>query len=367
MRLSKSTSLLLTWVLLLCLAHISCQLLRTHLVPALDTQAQAGTPAPLPSNLSFKQASCGPDPSAYLGQNPCCLGDGCCDGPVGIRSGSGQRPWTGDTDLVVVAPHVKPTKHMRGEKHSSRLEWLVKQDDLPVVLCPTCVAEADPVCSIESSMGGEASVYLAFIVYNYDRLPRAVAFLHGHEHIQCNGTKAETNLDRLRALRPRVDDDSLVFFGTGRSHSRASRGMLRRWDALVSSVTGEDVPPDVYDFQEGAHFIAGRERIRARPLASWKKLLDFASGRQVVEGAELWVDGGNFTYAPGHQMTGAFILETWWPLLLTGAGAPDPFGPDSLTCSMGWCSEWPPRSGAAGRGPAWAVVGSALMIMYAAQ
>eukprot|EP00798_Chlamydomonas_sp_ICE-L_P019539 gene19539-26220_t len=76
-------------------------------------------------------------------------------------------------DLVIVTAHF-----------NENLKWL-KKARVPVVVCSKLNAEtpalpADPKCTITNN-GREASVYLKFIISNYDNLPKHVAFIHGHQ------------------------------------------------------------------------------------------------------------------------------------------------------------------------------------------
>lgn len=82
--------------------------------------------------------------------------------------------WDESTDLVVVTAHF-----------SEDLDWLLGSRH-PVVVCDKPGAMpmpfvADPQCTLTVNRGREVSSFLKFIVEYYDRLPRNVAFLHGHE------------------------------------------------------------------------------------------------------------------------------------------------------------------------------------------
>ena len=82
--------------------------------------------------------------------------------------------WDESTDLVVVTAHF-----------SEDLTWLLRSKH-PVVVCDKPGAASMPFvpdarCTLTRNRGREASSFLKFIVEYYDRLPRHVAFLHGHE------------------------------------------------------------------------------------------------------------------------------------------------------------------------------------------
>lgn len=77
-------------------------------------------------------------------------------------------------DLVIVTAHYK-----------ENLDWL-KKSEWKVVVCDKPGSqpmnfEPDPTCSLNENRGREASVYLKYIIENYDNLPKHIAFIHGHE------------------------------------------------------------------------------------------------------------------------------------------------------------------------------------------
>lgn len=83
-----------------------------------------------------------------------------------------RRQWNSHTDLVIVTAHFKED-----------LEWL-RQSGLPLVICSkeqaTPQPDAEPRCMIPNK-GREASSLLKFIIAFYDKLPKRIAFVHGHE------------------------------------------------------------------------------------------------------------------------------------------------------------------------------------------
>lgn len=78
-------------------------------------------------------------------------------------------------DIVIVTSHYKED-----------LRWLAKAG-LPVHICdkagsaPAGIADAGACPRLGINRGREVSAYLSYIVANYDSLPGAVAFIHGHE------------------------------------------------------------------------------------------------------------------------------------------------------------------------------------------
>jgi len=301
----------------------------------------AASALPVGSTLSVHSAKCGHDKSHYLPQSRCCDGNGCCPDGVSHIVAGGYRPWDASTDMVIVVPQMTNFDDARtgGSKEAMRTgyKWIKEQTQFPYVLCPYCAIEVDPVCSVPTHQGFESSVFLSFIVNNYDRLPRTVAFLHGHPNVQ--GRKDCNNIDRLEQLLPTVNESTFVFISEmGFTASDGSQA-AKKWRA-VGAAGADEIPPS-YFFTQGPHFVAGRDRIRSRPLALWKDMLAFASGQNDYPGSDFWVDKKGFSQAPGHLAAGGWQLEVWWNLLFNIQDShrnPD-FDPNSLRCKMKWCEQ----------------------------
>ena len=134
----------------------------------------------------------------------CCEGTGCC--PNGIAEVvQGQKvTWTSETELVIVAPQATSRKYARGDSRP----WICHG----YVLCPACAVEIDPVCFVKSN---QIRVFWMVILHRqqlWPRLPRTVAFVHGHRWLQFGPQNGNcTNLDRIVQLRPFLNED--IFTG----------------------------------------------------------------------------------------------------------------------------------------------------------
>ena len=162
--------------------------------------------------VQVRSPACHPNRRLHLPHNKCCEGTGCC--PNGLaKVVQGQKvTWTNETELVIVAPQATSLKYARGDSRSLNLSWIRDQSIFPYVLCPACTVEIDPVCFVKSNQGYESSGWLSFIVNNYDRLPRTVAFVHGHRWLQFGPTNGNcTNLDRIVQLRPFLNEDIFIY------------------------------------------------------------------------------------------------------------------------------------------------------------
>lgn len=242
-------------------------------------------------------------------------------------------PWTNDDDLVVVVPRPVVVESTRGDakRASNSIEWIQEQSDFKYVLCHACTVQTpEPVCAVPTNMGNEASFYIAFIVQNWDRLPRTVAFTHGHRHVQ--GKKSQQMLDRLRQARDRglLTEDAFFWFGTGRTTRDLPNctGLRQGWwnevwlpfDEIESARCNSSKR---VTFQIGSHFVAGRERIRRRPKRLYQELLLWATGQKWYHGSEDWVNGKGNSYSPGQQVSAGFQIEGKWHILMSMPGDTD--------------------------------------------
>jgi hypothetical protein len=162
------------------------------------------------------------------------------------------------------------------------LEWL-KGATCPVILIDK--EGADPTWLVPQHVipnrGKEASVYLKYIIENYDSLPDHVAFIHGHktawhqyypnsllELIECANVQKYgfVSLNNWVRMYPFADED------TGKQRIESL------WDEFELPMPK---PPNMHTIAcpLGAQFIVARERILARPLELWQKWYD-----KVIEG-----------------------------------------------------------------------------------
>ena len=137
------------------------------------------------------------------------------------------------------------------------LSWLRAWEGLVVVVdkvgaAPTCF---EPLLVIPNT-AREASAYVAYIVFEYDRLPDRVAFIHGHEHAwhQCH---TRGLLDVIRGANPACGFVPL-------------NNLFNHKSWMLMPIGYESVCTPI-----GAQFVVQRARIRARPHAVWVKLLKF--------------------------------------------------------------------------------------------
>ena len=201
-----------------------------------------------------------------LPQNPCCKGQGCCQaGKAKVVAGS-PVTWKHDTDLVIVTPHVRPDKHTRTEARNTNLSWLMDQKLFPYVLCPFCTVELNPVCAVRTNQGFESAVYLAFIVYNYHRLPRTVAFVHGHSWVQNsrNWKKSSrkrrcSNMERLEKLKPFLSEDIFIYLQARKGDTFQSQTVIQSRRAKWETVSGQPFPADLMNFSFGVALRGGPE------------------------------------------------------------------------------------------------------------
>lgn len=154
------------------------------------------------------------------------------------------------------------------------LDWL-KQSKWPVVLIDK--EGADPSWltpqHVIPNKGREVSVYLKYIIENYDNLPDNIAFIHGHETawhqhypnplldlIECANIEnyGFISLNNWVRMYPFADEDT------------GMQKIATLWDEFEFPMKK---PPTMYTLAcpLGAQFIVSRERIHARPLGLWKK------------------------------------------------------------------------------------------------
>ena len=151
------------------------------------------------------------------------------------------------------------------------LTWLTKSK-FPVVLIDKEGADPSPFVPqhVIPNLGRESTAYLKYIIENYDSLPEAVAFIHGHE------TAPHQNHDRpLLEVIEGANWAKYGFIPLGNTHW--AEGFLDefvpdpiRLNTFFQSLcipTKGGIPdkgaPWIYDL--GAQFVVTRERILANP------------------------------------------------------------------------------------------------------
>lgn len=190
------------------------------------------------------------------------------------------------TNLEIVSSHF-------GED----LEWL-KKSPYPVhVVGKQGGSEIDPTgfksVEIIPNLGMEATSYLYHIVKNYERLPKAIAFIHGHEE----ATHQRPGL--LERISEFSEYDFVDLNRTVNVHMIRCPKYVSTWERLLLKHLG---PMPLYvNFRFGAQFVASREAIRSRPIEFYKELykdlLDFCSEDQLK------------------NKHSAMFLETFWHLI----------------------------------------------------
>jgi len=290
--------------------------------------------------VQVRSPACHPNRSRHMQHNKCCEGTGCC--PFGIaKVVQGQKvTWTSETELVIVAPEATRIRNFsRGDSRSLSLSWIRDQSIFPYVLCPSCTVEINPVCSVKSNQGYESSAWLSFIVNNYDRLPKTVAFVHGHWWLQFGSPKRcrFTNVDRMEELRPFLNENlSFIYLSLPRYFQSLNLTLAKnRWEQALQ------LPfPQVQKviFQVGPHFVVGRNKILSHPKEFYEKLWAFSSGVD-YPGSNLSTDRGGMANGNGHVAAGVFALETWWNLILNEKDSwQHPENVSSLRCQLHWCN-----------------------------
>jgi hypothetical protein len=161
------------------------------------------------------------------------------------------------------------------------LEWLTKSK-FPVVLIDKEGADPSPFVPqhVIPNLGNESTAYLKYIIENYDNLPEAVAFIHGHE------TSCHQNHDRpLLEVIEGANWQKYGFVPINNTHyaygfldeyvqERVSSlfttsnpiRLYTFFDRLCIPLKGpkpDEGAPWIYDL--GAQFVVSKERILANP------------------------------------------------------------------------------------------------------
>jgi len=133
----------------------------------------------------------------------------------------------------------------------------------------------------------------------------------------------ETVEQRLLRVLPHAHDKLFVWYGEGargdgRAHGNSASllhgindtisalnleygsNRAQMFHTLWGAITNQN--PKKFNGgggQYGAHFVVGRERIRAYPLRLYEELLLFATGQKFYPGSQFWYDSNDRKYAWG--------------------------------------------------------------------
>ena len=162
------------------------------------------------------------------------------------------------------------------------LNWLL-QSKFPVVLIDKEGADPSPLVPqhVIPNVGKESTAYLKYIIENYDNLPEAMAFIHGHEtsyHQRHKRPLLEViegaNWEKYgfiplnnNTLACDFKDDTFVKKTPSMWTPCYFLRLYTFFQKLCIPVCGEEFPrensPWLHD--QGAQFVVTRERIRANP------------------------------------------------------------------------------------------------------
>lgn len=165
-----------------------------------------------------------------------------------------------NADLIIVTSH-----------HSEDLKWF-QNTKLPVVVCSKVLDS--PFCSMNVNKGREVTAFLKFIMDNYDRLPKHVAFLHGHETawhqtfkkplLEIIESCANYTQYGFVSLNNHPIDDRKI------ESNDIMKRLHKIWDPIFRPFLQRDAPN--YLFADCcAQFIVARERIRRLPVDAYKR------------------------------------------------------------------------------------------------
>lgn len=201
-----------------------------------------------------------------------------------------------DMELVVVTSH-----------YSEDLGWL-RDIDLPVVVCSK--TSPSPLCTQDENKGRETTSYLKFIADNYHRLPRHMAFVHGHSDAWHQ--KASVGLMDLIKNCAQYKQHGFIslnnyYFDDRRPENHAMQHLFRIWDDVFRPYLHRD-PPQYLHHDCCAQFIVSRERVLSLPRDAYVHWYNY------ILHVDSTGDGG---FALG------LIFEYVWPILF---GEPDVVG-----------------------------------------
>ena len=91
-------------------------------------------------------------------------------------------------------------------------------------------------------------------------------------------------------------------------------------------------------FQQGPHFVVGRNKILSHPKEFYEKLSAFSSGAE-YPGSTLSTDNHGMANGNGHVAGGVFSLEGWWNLIFNEKDSwQHPQHASFLRCQLRWCN-----------------------------
>jgi hypothetical protein len=148
------------------------------------------------------------------------------------------------------------------------LTWLTKSK-FPVILIDKEGADPSPITPqhVITNQGMEASAYLKYIVENYDSLPDAVAFIHGHE--------TSPHQRHTRPLLELIESANVTKYGFIPINNYQCAGSFTDWEGVrfetffrqLCIPLKEPVPytnsPWIHEY--GAQFVVSRDRILKNP------------------------------------------------------------------------------------------------------
>ena len=215
-------------------------------------------------------------------------------------------PWDATTELLLLVVQGKES-----------VRWAEDQDRFPCVIARK--PSEDPICGVPFNIGAESSSFLRFIVNHYDRLPRNLCLLHGHER---SWHQPFAVLEKITWLLRTGKHGSFsplngIVVDTGDPARGWVYELFRQvWDAVVRPHLDLECPRRIVTDGSG-QFIVSREAIRANPRALYQDLYDYTTGSRRWPGDEAWRDGAGYSFAPGGQgWEGCtYFLEWIWHLL----------------------------------------------------
>lgn len=234
------------------------------------------------------------------------------------------------TRMLVVAGH---SRAMSSGSRSQDLSWILFE--VPD-LCTLVYDHGEPrdeawqPLLLTPNAGKEGHAYLEFIVFHYHNLPLRTAFIHGHRSSYHSVYDMPVLLRYLRWELPYATLNSGGRWRIGRAEHGGVQSdyeaIAAAWPSVFQPWFG-DIPP-YFDTRCCAQFMAGRDNIRAVPLAFWERYLEFAKTGNLASGSE------QPSESRLHDDAVTKIIEQMWPFVMTrGSWRHEPsneaFGPDA--------------------------------------
>ena len=195
-----------------------------------------------------------------------------------------------NTEMIIVSAHF-----------NENLDWL-KNVKFPLIVCDKNASdltdlEIDKYCSMELNRGREASIFLKFIIVYYDKLPKHIAFIHGHEtawhqhhpdgilkaidtaninkyeYISLNNSLVSLRYEPYMKFNIEHPTDCKYIDDTD-----MSRVVHRFFEKYWTTIFEPDLKiafPEKLRYQQSAQFIVSRNRIRKHPKSFYIKLYKF--------------------------------------------------------------------------------------------